>query len=84
MLDVALGEPVAGLIPLAGLEQVLLDVVGGLHVLVQLRIAALEQGLRIGDSDHGLLGVGLGEAKCRGGDDGEGDQAFHLCVFFRP
>ena len=54
VLVVGVGKPLAGFIPLAALQQLALDVHRRLLVAVQLRVAGLEQRLRILDSDDGL------------------------------
>lgn len=56
MLDVAVGEPFAGPVPLAALQQLEHDVQRRLLVAVQEGIVIDEQGLRIVDADDRLLG----------------------------
>jgi hypothetical protein len=48
VLNVALGQPSIGLVPVIALKQVLLDVIGHLLVPVQLSIAVPEKGVNIG------------------------------------
>ena len=57
MLDVPLRQVFVCQLPVPRLKQVLYDVVGGLPVRIELRVAAVEQGLRIARADNGFLRV---------------------------
>ncbi len=75
---VGVRQPLAGALPLAALQQLAFDVQRGLLVLVQRRVAVLEQRLRILDADDRLRlpERAEGRGQRREGDDSE--QFFHL------
>jgi hypothetical protein len=70
VLDVALGEPLVGELPVSRLEQVALDVIRRLLVPVELRVGAGEQRLGVRRADDGFLGA-AGARRERGAEEGE-------------
>ena len=55
MLNVALGQPSIGFVPVIALKQILLDVIRHLLVPVQLYVAVLEKGVNVGRGHYRLL-----------------------------
>jgi len=55
VLNVVLGQPSIGFVPVIALKQVLLDVIGHLLVLVQLSFAVPEKGVNVGCGLYRLL-----------------------------
>src|SRR5437588_450914 len=68
-------------LPVPRLEQVPYDVVGGLLVPIELRVAAVEQGLRVGRAGDGFLCVQRKAAGHESGGKWEWETTKHVFLF---
>src|SRR5206468_10635065 len=82
VLDIPLGQVLVCQLPMPGPKQVFYDVVGNLLVRIELRVAAVEQGVRIVRAENGFLCVQRNAACQQSGRQWEGKATRHVVLLY--